>query len=200
MGNIFSKTKSTKATLKELTNKILEAEKTHKRIIKAKNRTKWRMVYFSMAVMTLSTGYAYIDEQNIAIFLILSVGFCLVFFWALCVFFSYRIESSGQFLEELKEERKELVNRLKTDEDFMETVELVDKFEEDSTRQLHFSRIQQKSKGVLDTVTDVVLGGDPSKLYALICKECHYHNGMVPPSEYKQLAFVCYNCNTLNQK
>jgi hypothetical protein len=93
-----------------------------------------------------------------------------------------------------------LIEKLKTEENFLETIELVDRFEGDNTRHLHFSKINQKTKDMLSKVTDVILGGDPSKLYALICKECHYHNGMVPPGEYKMTEFVCYNCNTFNNK
>lgn len=201
MGNIFSKPKSTKATLRELNSKILEAEKMHKSLIKAKTKNLWKMIFFSFGFSVLCVVYAFLDNQNIPIVLSLGVFLCMVFYWLISFYFSFRVDSYGIYLDELKELQKEQVEKLKAEEDFLETVELVDKFDEDRVRHLHFSRIQQRNKGVFDKVTDVVLGSDPTKLYALICKECHYHNGMIPPGEYEEYGeFVCYNCNTHNER
>ncbi|EOB14183.1 hypothetical protein NBO_34g0033 [Nosema bombycis CQ1] len=200
MGNILSKPKSTKATLKDLHFKITESEKKHKNLIRNNTKTKWRIIFWSGIFVLISLIFAFLDDQNIFIFLSIPILFSTIVYFLSSFYFSYRIDSYNLYVEELKEQRKELIEKLKTEENFLETIELVDRFEGDNTRHLHFSKINQKNKGVLSKVTDVILGGDPSKLYALICKECHYHNGMVPPGEYKVTEFVCYNCNTFNNK
>ena len=51
----------------------------------------------------------------------------------------------------------------------------------------------------MDTVTNIVLGEDPSLKYALICKECLYHNGMIDQNDDLN-GFVCYNCNAKNDR
>ncbi|EOB11578.1 hypothetical protein NBO_1043g0001 [Nosema bombycis CQ1] len=200
MGNIISKPKSTKATLKDLHFKITESEKKHKNIIRNNTKAKWRIIFWSGVFVVISLVFAFLDDQNIFIFLSIPILFSTIVYFLSSFYFSYRIDSYNLYVEELKEQRKELIEKLKTEENFLETIELVDRFEGDNTRHLHFSKINQKNKDVLSKVTDVILGGDPSKLYALICKECHYHNGMVPPEEYKMTEFVCYNCNTFNGK
>ena len=65
--------------------------------------------------------------------------------FSLGVFLFILIDSYGIYLDELKDQ----VEKLKTKEDFPETVELVDKFDEDKLRHLHFTRIQQKNRECL---------------------------------------------------
>lgn len=34
--------------------------------------------------------------------------------------------------------------------------------------------------------------------FALICKQCHAHNGMALREEFEGISFVCYNCGFFN--
>lgn len=37
--------------------------------------------------------------------------------------------------------------------------------------------VNQNQKGVFEKVVDYLIGEGPSSRYAMICKECHGHNG-----------------------
>ncbi|KAJ3403207.1 hypothetical protein CcCBS67573_g01388 [Chytriomyces confervae] len=51
-----------------------------------------------------------------------------------------------------------------------------------------------------DRVMDAVVGGEegPQNKYALICKSCFEHNGLVPPEQYDGIKFKCMACGYLN--
>ncbi|EQB61872.1 integral membrane metal-binding protein [Vairimorpha apis BRL 01] len=179
MGNIVSKKK-------------LQEKKSHLK------HQKYLYV-FSIFSIILSLIYAYIDNQNILIFLVLPFLITIVVNFLFSTIYDWRIENVIKKLEELKETQKENVEKLKKEEDFTQTVELLEKYDENTLRDTSFSRIQQKKKNVMDTVTNIVLGEDPSLKYALICKECLYHNGMIDQNDDLN-GFVCYNCNAKNDR
>ncbi|VDM53913.1 unnamed protein product [Angiostrongylus costaricensis] len=57
---------------------------------------------------------------------------------------------------------------------------------------------QKESVTLVDKMVDYFFGDGPSQRYALICINCHGHNGMALPVEYEYLAFVCFICGHFN--
>lgn len=68
-------------------------------------------------------------------------------------------------------------------------------------------------RGWMDKVADMILGTDPygasleDQQYALICRNCFRHNGLVPKSELNEIRtcpadpeYVCPHCNTFNSR
>lgn len=62
------------------------------------------------------------------------------------------------------------------------------------------SRAQQAhpSKGVLDSLLNFIIGDNSKNRFAIICKQCFAHNGMVLCEEYEYTAFKCVFCGYLN--
>eukprot|EP00126_Sphaerothecum_destruens_P011932 Sdes_comp20970_c0_seq10m19036 len=54
------------------------------------------------------------------------------------------------------------------------------------------------NRSKMDRVVDFIVGDGPSNRYALICSECHCHNGMALAEEFLYLKFRCAYCNFLN--
>ncbi|CAJ0609977.1 unnamed protein product [Cylicocyclus nassatus] len=57
---------------------------------------------------------------------------------------------------------------------------------------------QREGTTVVDKMVDYFFGDGPSQRLALICSNCHGHNGMALPAEYDYLAFVCFICGHFN--
>jgi len=54
------------------------------------------------------------------------------------------------------------------------------------------------SRTALDKLIDYIVGDGPSNRYALVCKQCHVHNGMALREEFESMAFICFNCGLYN--
>lgn len=50
----------------------------------------------------------------------------------------------------------------------------------------------------LSKVVEYLVGDGPNNRYALICSECHSHNGMVLRDEFEYTTFRCAYCYHLN--
>lgn len=55
-----------------------------------------------------------------------------------------------------------------------------------------------RERSAVDKVVEYLVGDGPNSRYALICSECHSHNGMALADEFEYLAFRCAYCYTLN--
>lgn len=55
-----------------------------------------------------------------------------------------------------------------------------------------------ENRSVFDRFVDYLLGDGPQNRYALICRNCHHHNGMALKEEYEYFSFHCCYCNFLN--
>ncbi|BES97624.1 Predicted integral membrane metal-Hypothetical protein protein (DUF2296) [Nesidiocoris tenuis] len=49
-------------------------------------------------------------------------------------------------------------------------------------------------RGIFDKLVEGLLGDGPNNRYALICRNCAGHNGMVLPEEFEYLAYRCVHC------
>lgn len=199
MGNVVSKKKSTREILKMLDRSIIQFENNKKNIIKLQTKSTYRIYTLCSMLFIISVLYAYLDNQNMIIFSILPCIFAVSLRFLVAIYYNWKLERVSFELEDMRDQQKDLIDKLKSEEDYIQTVELLGKYEDSSLRNTSFSRITQKKKNVVDTVTDLVLGDDPSKMYALICSECHFHNGMIHPDDDLE-EYICYNCNTQNKR
>nr|CAI5849847.1 unnamed protein product [Callosobruchus analis] len=53
-------------------------------------------------------------------------------------------------------------------------------------------------RSILDKFADYVMGVGPSFRYALICKNCHRHNGMAFKEEFEYFSYYCCYCKYFN--
>ncbi|KAI1725691.1 putative integral membrane zinc-ribbon metal-binding protein domain-containing protein [Ditylenchus destructor] len=56
----------------------------------------------------------------------------------------------------------------------------------------------EQTQNPLDRILDYIMGESISNRYALICVQCHAHNGMALKEEFEQIAFFCFKCNAYN--
>lgn len=61
-----------------------------------------------------------------------------------------------------------------------------------------FPVINPNDKSILEKMVDFLIGDGTSSRFAMICKECHGHNGMASFEDYQYTAFNCVYCKTFN--
>lgn len=198
MGNVFSRAMPLKESLMRLEEQIRKEERRIKDLKAGLDSLCSRVLMGSCVVVAGSIVYSYVDEQSM---LLIGSGSALVCYVArriLVYLYGMRIRGLEAALEILKERQKEQIDLLKKEESFETTKKLIDKYEGESMKRQYFGGLRQRKRGMMDSVTDMVLGDDPGTMYALICRKCSYHNGLVHPSEYGLNEFYCYNCSELN--
>ncbi|CAL1545969.1 unnamed protein product [Lymnaea stagnalis] len=55
-----------------------------------------------------------------------------------------------------------------------------------------------RERGTMDRLMDYLVGDGPENRYALICFQCHSHNGMALKEEFEYLSFRCCYCYYIN--
>ena len=50
----------------------------------------------------------------------------------------------------------------------------------------------------MDKFVEFVIGDGPNNRYALICSQCHSHNGMALAEDFEYTTFRCAYCYTVN--
>ncbi|CAI9770954.1 unnamed protein product [Fraxinus pennsylvanica] len=48
-------------------------------------------------------------------------------------------------------------------------------------------------------IAALLVGEDPTQSYALICGNCHMHNGLARKEEFQYITYYCPHCNALNR-
>lgn len=56
----------------------------------------------------------------------------------------------------------------------------------------------EESRTPIDRILDLVMGENINNRYALICANCHTHNGMALQEEFESISYSCYKCNFFN--
>ena len=59
-------------------------------------------------------------------------------------------------------------------------------------------RVLYNTCSSLSKVVEYLVGDGPNNRFALICSECHSHNGMVLRDEFEYITFRCAYCYHLN--
>eukprot|EP00866_Antonospora_locustae_P000926 jgi/Antlo1/926/2442 len=116
------------------------------------------------------------------------------------IFYLSRIRNREKLLAAYRETQKLRVEELKREVMYTETKKIIEKYEIASDKTSSRTKSSRQKKGIVEKITDVVLGSDPSTMYALICARCFSHNGLVSPMEYRDVKFRCYSCDHFNDK
>ncbi|XP_010548513.1 PREDICTED: uncharacterized protein At2g24330-like [Tarenaya hassleriana] len=53
--------------------------------------------------------------------------------------------------------------------------------------------------GWISRIAALLVGEDPTQSYALICGNCHMHNGLARKEDFPYTTYYCPHCNALNQ-
>ncbi|XP_066346306.1 uncharacterized protein At2g24330-like [Miscanthus floridulus] len=62
----------------------------------------------------------------------------------------------------------------------------------------HFRGPADNDGGWLARVAALLVGEDPTQCYALICGNCHMHNGLARKEDFAFVTYYCPHCNALN--
>uniref|UniRef100_A0A1B0BNG4 Endoplasmic reticulum junction formation protein lunapark n=1 Tax=Glossina palpalis gambiensis TaxID=67801 RepID=A0A1B0BNG4_9MUSC len=65
-------------------------------------------------------------------------------------------------------------------------------------RRTPFPIVNSNNKSIFERLVDVLIGDGPQDRFAMICKQCHGHNGMALKEEFEYMTFRCIYCNGLN--
>lgn len=103
-------------------------------------------------------------------------------------------------LKKLKEEQKNFVQNAKEDVTFAKTRRLIEKYEIEKDRNDFFQTVLTKKQTRGDKIANMILANDPDKMYALICKYCGLHNGLIDPMNNEITCFYCYDCKKKNTR
>lgn len=103
-----------------------------------------------------------------------------------------------KLIEEMKQERKNLIDLCKNDTSYSLTKSIIEKYDEDESRASYFNQVQRKQRSTLDSVSDFVFGTDPEFMNALICSKCGNHNGLIDPKNDNFKSFYCFHCKEKN--
>ncbi|KAM0673531.1 hypothetical protein GVAV_002906 [Gurleya vavrai] len=196
MGALLSKKSSLTDILFTLEEKI---EKTKVSLVKLKSShssTLFTFYLYSSLILPVLFTYSYYREKHVS--LVLIIYFIVLFLLKILIsfFFNIQIRRKEKLLEILKKTQRKNIDELKKQRLYIETKEIVDKYE---NKKIEVIEVENKKK-LFDKVADLVLGEDPTKMYALICENCHAHNGLRHPSDYDLIKYECYSCKFINDK
>ncbi|XP_052143911.1 uncharacterized protein At2g24330-like [Oryza glaberrima] len=62
----------------------------------------------------------------------------------------------------------------------------------------HFQGSGASDGGWIAKIAALLVGEDPSQSYALICGNCHMHNGLARKEDYPHITYYCPHCHALN--
>lgn len=54
------------------------------------------------------------------------------------------------------------------------------------------------NSGWLSRIAALLVGEDPTQCYALICGNCHMHNGLASKEDFPYLTYICPHCHAVN--
>lgn len=63
----------------------------------------------------------------------------------------------------------------------------------------HFRGTGPNNGGFIARIAALLVGEDPSQSYALICGNCHMHNGLARKEDFPYVKYFCPHCHALNQ-
>ncbi|PKA65175.1 Uncharacterized protein AXF42_Ash013296 [Apostasia shenzhenica] len=62
----------------------------------------------------------------------------------------------------------------------------------------HYKGPSPNEGGWLAKIAALLVGEDPSQCYALICGNCHMHNGLARKEDFSYVTYYCPHCHALN--
>ncbi|KAG0441033.1 hypothetical protein DMUE_1347 [Dictyocoela muelleri] len=196
MFRFFKKSPTLKDTLLSLEKKIKKTE-TSLSSLKQYQLYLNKNFYFILSIyILLITIYNIVIELRFIKLSLIMTAIALILRKIILKIVNRRVSTNEKFLESLKDLQKSKIEEFKKDTQYIETRKIVEKYEKESRK----PKITENKKSLVDSLTDAIIGEDPSTMYALICEKCYYHNGLVHPKNYNQSKFKCYHCQHFNDK
>lgn len=196
MGNLFSKKESLKDQLINLENDVTktEYELNELNLSSSFYSTLWTAAF----LIPIISYFSYLLEIYLSSCFIF-IGLFLAFYYLGHGFvLNKRKIWKKAKLEILREKRKSVVEKCKNDVNFSITKNLLEKYENEETRNTFFDQVLKRKKSHIESVSEFVLGSDPTRMHALICTKCGIHNGLVDPSNDDFNYYFCYSCKHKN--
>lgn len=167
MGNLLSR----KLSVRDQLQKYEEMIRTREDLL-GQLRMKHSHLYFyllalvvAMLAFVIASAEDYYPRSVLALVIVLFAGLR----WLAAVVSSQRIRGLEQTIAELKKKQAALIKEYKKDNNFVFAKKIVDKFDEEESRESFFRQVQKKKKDTVEKIADLVLDNDPSKMNALIC-------------------------------
>lgn len=192
MGNIFSKPKNLNEQLFEFEEKILNTETRILQLRKNVSVLKLFAIVFAISAILVVFDVHFIISILCGVALFFLTYVCSVRYKNSCI----RMEEYK--LKKLKEDQKNFVQRAKEDANFAKTRRLIEKYETEESKKNFFNTVINKRQTNAEKFAGMLLGNDPTKMYALICTACGLHNGLIDPKNNDIDTFHCYECKHKN--
>lgn len=197
MGATFSRKLTIKDRLLQLESEVLTTEYE---LNKLKNASKNTLLIISILFVPLAAYFSFILGFSVLLTTLPLVAILVGLYYISKVVRETQIRNKDRKLKNLQDERKTLIEKCKNDDNFSTTRSIIERYDDEQSRSTFFSQLKRKKKSAMDSVTDFVLGSDPSQLTALICRKCGVHNGMIDPKNDDFSVFQCYNCDFVNER
>ncbi|XP_073162035.1 endoplasmic reticulum junction formation protein lunapark isoform X6 [Lepidochelys kempii] len=235
MGGLVSRWRQAKASTVEVLEKIDKDIQALEEFREKNQRLQklWvgRLLLYSSILYLITCLIVYLwylpDEWTARLIMMLPFFAFPLIIWfirtVLIFFFSKRTERNSEALEELKSQKKKILEEVMEKETYKTAKLILERFDPESKKAkevelpsagasatprpgqgLHppgppLARpILPRDRGALDRVVEYLVGDGPQNRYALICQQCFSHNGMALKEEFEYIAFRCAYCFFLN--
>ncbi|XP_068052040.1 endoplasmic reticulum junction formation protein lunapark isoform X3 [Anomalospiza imberbis] len=234
MGGLISRWRQAKPSTVEVLEKIDKEIQTLEEFREKNQRLQklWvgRLLLYSSLLYLITCLIVYLwclpDEWTARLTMTLPFFAFPLIIWCirtlLIFFFSKRTERNNDALEDLKSQKKKILEEVMEKETYKTAKLILERFDPESSAKetelpsagtsatprpgqgLHppgppLARpVLPRERGVVDRVIEYLVGDGPQNRYALICQQCFSHNGMALKEEFEYIAFRCAYCFFLN--
>ncbi|KAM9189432.1 endoplasmic reticulum junction formation protein lunapark isoform 3-T3 [Mergus octosetaceus] len=234
MGGLISRWRQAKPSTVEVLEKIDKEIQTLEEFREKNQRLQklcvGRLLFYSSVLYLITFFIVYFcclpDEWTARFIMTLPFFAFPLIIWfirtLLIFFFSKRTERNNDALEDLKSQKKKILEEVMEKETYKTAKLILERFDPESNAKeaelpsagtsatprpgqgLHppgppLARpILPRERGVVDRVIEYLVGDGPQNRYALICQQCFSHNGMALKEEFEYIAFRCAYCFFLN--
>lgn len=207
--------------LQQLSAKIKSLTNVQQKLKRRKHSLSLSFTLYSLIVYILYAIYTFIflssNYNSISILVAVPIGIFL-FRKLIIIFFNRLITYNEDTLVDLTETQEKKLEELKESTNFYTTKALLERYKDkdltasqsaagsipgnlsNSSNQLIPGEDYEPSW--YDSILDTIVGPDetsPNSRYALICSQCHNHNGLAPPGQLpSEVIYICPYCGTHN--
>uniref|UniRef100_A0A667GSY4 Endoplasmic reticulum junction formation protein lunapark n=1 Tax=Lynx canadensis TaxID=61383 RepID=A0A667GSY4_LYNCA len=234
MGGLFSRWKTKPSTVEVLENidkEIQALEEFREKNQRLQKLWVGRLILYSSILYLFTCLIVYLwylpDEFTARLAMTLPFFAFPLIIWSirtvLIFFFSKRTERNNEALDDLKSQKKKILEEVMEKETYKTAKLILERFDPDSKKAKEFEPpsagaavtarpgqglhppgpplarpILPRERGALDRIVEYLVGDGPQNRYALICQQCFSHNGMALKEEFEYIAFRCAYCFFLN--
>uniref|UniRef100_A0A8B9XUM3 Endoplasmic reticulum junction formation protein lunapark n=1 Tax=Bos mutus grunniens TaxID=30521 RepID=A0A8B9XUM3_BOSMU len=234
MGGLFSRWRMKPSTVEVLENidkEIQALEEFREKNQRLQKLWVGRLILYSSVLYLFTCLIVYLwylpDELTARLAMTLPFFAFPLIIWSirtvLIFFFSKRTERNNEALDDLKSQKKKILEEVMEKETYKTAKLILERFDPDSKKAKEFEPpsagatvtprpgqglhppgpplarpILPRERGALDRIVEYLVGDGPQNRYALICQQCFSHNGMALKEEFEYIAFRCAYCFFLN--